>query len=62
VRVRLHTPVFAGEDLSAVVFSPAAGDEAIQQHSRSEAELHNVLKWVEEGILLALVLGKKEES
>ena len=52
VRVRLHAPVFAGEDLAAVVFAPAAGDEAVQQRSRSEAELHNVLEWVEEGILL----------
>jgi signal transduction histidine kinase/CheY-like chemotaxis protein len=52
VRVRLHTPVFAGEDFAAVVFSPAAGDEAVQQRSHSEAELHNVLEWVEEGILL----------
>jgi signal transduction histidine kinase/ActR/RegA family two-component response regulator len=52
VRVRLHAPVFAGEDLAAVVFSPAAGDDAAQQRSRSEAELQNVLEWVEEGILL----------
>jgi signal transduction histidine kinase len=52
VRVRLHAPVFAGDDLAAVVFAPAAGEEAIQQRSRSEAELHNVLEWVEEGILL----------
>jgi signal transduction histidine kinase/CheY-like chemotaxis protein len=52
VHVRLHAPVFAGEDLTAVVFAPAAGDEAAQQRSRSEAELHNVLEWVEEGILL----------
>jgi signal transduction histidine kinase/ActR/RegA family two-component response regulator len=52
VQVRLHAPVFAGEDLTAVVFAPAAGDEAAQQRSRYEAELHNVLEWVEEGILL----------
>jgi signal transduction histidine kinase/CheY-like chemotaxis protein len=52
VRVRLHAPVFAGDDLAAVVLAPAAGEEAVQQRSRSEAELHNVLEWVEEGILL----------
>ncbi len=50
--VRLHAPVFAGDDLAAVVLSPAAADEAVQQRSRSAAELHNVLEWVEEGILL----------
>jgi signal transduction histidine kinase/CheY-like chemotaxis protein len=52
IRVRLHAPVFAGDDLAAVVFSPAAADEAVQQRSRSAAELHHVLEWVEEGILL----------
>jgi len=52
VRVRLHAPVFAGDDLVAVVLAPAAAEEAVQQRSRSEAELHNVLEWVEEGILL----------
>ncbi len=52
VRVRLHAPLFAGEDLVAVVLSAAAAEEAVQQRSRSEAELQNVLEWVEEGILL----------
>ena len=52
VRVRLHAPVFAGDDLAAVVLAPAGGEEVVQQRSRSEAELHNVLEWVEEGILL----------
>jgi signal transduction histidine kinase/CheY-like chemotaxis protein len=52
IHVRLHAPVFAGEDLAAVVFAPAAADEAVQQRSRSAAELHHVLEWVEEGILL----------
>ena len=52
VRVRLHAPLFAGDDLAAVVLVPAASHEAAQQRSRSEAELHNVLEWVEEGILL----------
>jgi signal transduction histidine kinase/CheY-like chemotaxis protein len=51
IRVRLHAPVFAGDDLAAVVFAPAV-DEAVQQRSRSAAELHHVLEWVEEGILL----------
>ncbi len=52
IRVRLHAPLFAGEDLAAVVLGPAAAQEAYQQRSRSDAELHNVLEWVEEGILL----------
>jgi signal transduction histidine kinase/CheY-like chemotaxis protein len=52
IRVRLHAPVFAGDDLAAVVLSPAAAEEAAQQRSRSAAELHDVLEWVEEGILL----------
>jgi signal transduction histidine kinase len=52
VRVRLHAPLFAMEDLAAVVLAPAAAEEAVQQRSRSEAELQNVLEWVEEGILL----------
>jgi signal transduction histidine kinase/ActR/RegA family two-component response regulator len=52
VRVRLHAPLFTGDDLYAVVFSPAASQEAAQQRGRSDAELHNVLEWVEEGILL----------
>jgi len=52
VRVRLHAPVFAGDDLVAVVLAPAAAEETVQQRGRSEAELHNVLEWVEEGILL----------
>jgi len=51
-RVRLHAPLFAGEDLVAVVLAPAAAEEAVQQRSRSDAELQNVLEWVEEGILL----------
>jgi signal transduction histidine kinase/CheY-like chemotaxis protein len=52
VRVRLHAPLSAGDDLAAVVLAPAAEDEAAQQRSRSDAELQNVLEWVEEGILL----------
>jgi len=52
VRVRLHAPLYAGEDLAAVVLAPAAADEAVQQRNRSDAELQNVLEWVEEGILL----------
>jgi signal transduction histidine kinase/CheY-like chemotaxis protein len=52
VRVRLHAPLFAGGDLAAVVLAPAASHESAQQRSRSDAELQNVLEWVEEGILL----------
>jgi signal transduction histidine kinase/ActR/RegA family two-component response regulator len=52
VRVRLHAPLFAGEDHVAVVLAQAATEEASQQRSHSDAELQNVLEWVEEGILL----------
>jgi signal transduction histidine kinase/ActR/RegA family two-component response regulator len=52
VVVRLHAPLSTGDDLAAVVLGPAASHEAAQQRSRSDAELHNVLEWVEEGILL----------
>lgn len=52
IRVRLFAPVAAGDDLTAVVLAPAASHEAAQQRSRSDAELHNVLEWVEEGIVL----------
>jgi signal transduction histidine kinase/CheY-like chemotaxis protein len=52
VRVRLHAPLYAGEDHAAVVLTLAASEEASQQRSRSDAELQNVLEWVEEGILL----------
>jgi signal transduction histidine kinase/ActR/RegA family two-component response regulator len=52
IRVRLHAPLFAGEDLAAVVLAPAAAEEFTLQRNRSEAELQNVLEWVEEGILL----------
>lgn len=52
VHVRLHAPLFAGDDLVAVMLAPAAAEEAVRQRGRSEAELQNVLEWVEEGILL----------
>lgn len=54
-RVRLHAPIAAGDDLVAVVLDPSAAHEAGQRHGRSEAELHHVLEWVEEGILLFAV-------
>ncbi|HYL62038.1 MAG TPA: ATP-binding protein [Candidatus Methylomirabilis sp.] len=52
VRVRLRAPIAVGDDLAAVLLDPSAAHEAAAQRSRSEAELHNVLEWVEEGILL----------
>ncbi len=52
VRVRPRSPIPAGDDFAAVVLAPAAGQEAALQRSRSDAELHNVLEWVEEGIVL----------
>jgi len=52
VLVRLHAPLSAEDDLAAVVLGPAAPQEAALQRNRTDAELHNVLEWVEEGILL----------
>lgn len=51
-RIRLRAPIAAGDDLAAVVLDPLAAQEAALQRSRFEAELHDVLEWVEEGILL----------
>jgi PAS domain S-box-containing protein len=52
VRARLHSPIPVGDDLVALVLHPAAADEAALRHGRAEAELSNLLEWVEEGILL----------
>lgn len=52
IRVRLHAPLFAGDDLVAAVLAPAAAEESALQRNRADAELQNVLEWVEEGILL----------
>jgi signal transduction histidine kinase/ActR/RegA family two-component response regulator len=52
VLVSAHAPVPVGDDVVAVVLSPAASHELARQRSRFEAELHNVLEWVEEGIVL----------
>jgi PAS domain S-box-containing protein len=52
VRVSVHAPVPVGDDLVAVVLSPAASHELARQRSAFEAELYNVLEWVEEGIVL----------
>ncbi len=52
VVVRPRAPLAAGDDLSAIVLAPAASQEASLQRSRADAELHNVLEWVEEGIVL----------
>lgn len=52
VRVRPRSPVPAGDDFAAIVLAPAPAQEAALQRSRFDAELHNVLEWVEEGIVL----------
>ncbi|MGC2285825.1 MAG: ATP-binding protein [Candidatus Acidiferrum sp.] len=52
IPVRLHAPLAVGDGLVAVVLAPAASHEAAQKRNRCEAELYNVLEWVEEGILL----------
>jgi signal transduction histidine kinase/ActR/RegA family two-component response regulator len=52
VRVRLHAPLPLGDDLVAVVLDPVASQAAASEQTRSEAELHHLLEWVEEGVLL----------
>ena len=52
LRVRLRAPIASSDDLAALVLDPVPAHEAEIQRSRSEAELDNVLEWVEEGILL----------
>jgi signal transduction histidine kinase/ActR/RegA family two-component response regulator len=52
VRVCLHAPLPVGDDLVALVLNPAASHAAALKRSRSEDELHHVLEWVEEGVLL----------
>jgi len=52
IRVRLHAPLPAEDDLSAVLLDPLTGQESPVLRSRAETELYNVLEWVEEGILL----------
>lgn len=52
VRVRLHVPFPAEDELSAVLLDPVAAHESPGLRSRAETELYNVLEWVEEGILL----------
>jgi signal transduction histidine kinase/CheY-like chemotaxis protein len=51
-RVVLRAPIAAADDLVAVVLGASPMQEAADQRTRSAAELHNVLEWVEEGILL----------
>jgi signal transduction histidine kinase/CheY-like chemotaxis protein len=52
VRVRLHAPLPAEDEHSAVLLDPLAGEESPILRTRAETELYNVLEWVEEGILL----------
>lgn len=52
VRVRLHAPLPAEDNLSAVLLDPLTGQESPLLRTRAETELFNVLEWVEEGILL----------
>jgi len=51
-RVSLRPPLPAGDDLVAILFAPALVQETSEHRTRADAELHNVLEWVEEGILL----------
>ena len=52
VRVRLRAPIAIGDDLAAIVLDRIATQDSELQRPRSDAELHNVLEWVEEGILV----------
>jgi len=51
VRVRLHAPIAAPDDLMAVLLDPAPSQGAVPQRV-SEVELQHVLEWVEEGVVL----------
>ena len=51
-QVRLSAAFPAGDDLVAVQIEPLPAGEKTPQQSRAEAELQNVLEWVEEGVLL----------
>jgi len=52
VRVRVQAPLAVGDELAALVLAPAVAHETAQLRNRAEAELHHLLEWVEEGILL----------
>jgi len=52
VRVRMSAALPAGDDLVALQLERASPSEKTFQQSRTEAELQNVLEWVEEGVLL----------
>ena len=52
VRVRFRAAIPAGDDLAAMQLEPLAASEKSPDQSRAEAELQNVLEWVEEGVLL----------
>lgn len=52
VRVRLHPPLAVGDDLAAVMLDPVPSHAVAPQHDRWQTELHQVLEWVEEGILI----------
>jgi len=53
--VRLHPISYAGvagDALAAVVLEPLATQQSSAQPHRSETQLHNVIEWLEEGVVL----------
>ncbi len=52
VRVRVKSAMPPGGALAAVLLEPVAARGAAQPPSRAEAELHGVLDWLEEGVVL----------
>ena len=52
VRARIRAVTPAIDDLVMVLLEAAPPRDAGKQQERAEAELHNVLEWVEEGVLL----------
>lgn len=52
VRVRLRLVMHAGGELSVVLVDPVQASDASAHPERAEAELRNVLEWLEEGVVL----------
>ena len=52
VRVRIRAAVPAAEDRTAVLLEPLPASDAGKQQERAVAELHTLLEWVEEGVVL----------
>lgn len=52
VEVRLRPPLPAGGPYSAVYFDTGRDEDEEAQNARAQTELHSVLEWLEEGVVL----------